>query len=86
MNKERLKAELELAELEEAFLAAKEKFEDGKLSYPKYREIKQEFHDARVAFRTLRQEEAEAAADGDANARPASVKSTAKASSPGGGR
>lgn len=52
-----LRAELAAAELEDEFLKAKAQFQKGKLSYDKYRKVKEKFHQARVAHRLERQAE-----------------------------
>lgn len=52
---EELRAELAVAEREEEFLEAKQMHADGDLSDEEYRAIKQGFHDARVAYRQMRE-------------------------------
>lgn len=77
-----LRSELAAAELEEEFLKAKKAFQSGKLSFDKYREVKEKFHAARVAHREAR----EAATPGEGTVRPATVRAKAKANSTGGAR
>ena len=55
-RREALEAELEYVTLEDEFLKAKARHEDGKLSRPKYQEVKERFHAARVAYREARED------------------------------
>ena len=83
-----LRAELAAEEANERFVDAKRAFESGEISADEYRAVKEEFHDARVAHRQLREArkaelEAEAA-DGDATVTPGSVGVTTDQTTPGG--
>lgn len=82
MNRaEELRAELELEEQNEEFLRAKEAFEAGEISHEDYREVKERFHDARVAFREAREERT---ADAEGVATPETVGVSATTNDMGG--
>lgn len=82
MNRaEELRAELALEEQNEEFLKAKEAFEAGTISYEDYREVKERFHDARVAFRQAREERT---ADAEGVVTPETVGVSARAHDIGG--
>ncbi len=71
---DKLRAELEMVEAEEAFVELKGKHHEGKVSAEAYSEAKRELREKRRKFRTIR----EAAAAGEGVARPGTVKAKVK--------
>lgn len=74
---DQLRAELAVAELQEEFIAAKERYARGEIDFDEFRAIKQKHHDARVAFREGREARAAEVAGGDAAVSPGTVHATA---------
>lgn len=72
-RRDEIQAELDYITAEDEFLKAKAKFQAGNLSAPKYAEVKERFHAARVAWREARET---TTADGDAAVAPSTARSS----------